>query len=285
MKLRITLLAVLVLIVSFGTASAQRQLPNGARPLTGADFDALVAKLRSGEIAESRGAKPNAAPKFVIRVTGDSLTGVTAEGRSTNLIPAGSTIVGVRIYPNLPPDYLWAIGTGYDIEPGGFWYELDNDRRAAGFERGGVVTYQILVINNGQVQACTTEKNFHNYDRLTSARHTIVDGYSINPPNGPITMYLFGNFAGPVGVVIKDADSGYEQYVPPAAITLTPSSVRIDISQVPYWYLPSGDFIVTIGDQTGYSDSFQVRLNPRLPYGAVDLSEKRLQLMQALYGK
>lgn len=254
----ILVLVFLFSVMVFGQQFQPNNLPKGAEIVSPNEAQKLYSDIENGlystETTQIKGG--NSAPTIAIRVVGDSRTGVSAIARNTNIIRAGSIIIGVKTYPGTSPEYLQALNFSQDFDTGNFWYELENDRKAVGFQFGGLATYQILQIYNGQLFVYSADKSFYDYNNLSRPRKLITGGNTVGRK-----IQLFGNFAGTVGAVLYHSGSTFEWVVPPSAFTdMNQFSVTINTELIPWFGAYSGDVLITLTDGSRVSDSFTVRL-------------------------
>lgn len=202
-------------------------------------------------------------PKFIVRVTGDLSTGIYATARSANTIPRGSIYFGSRTDASGNTIYLRPFVAEEDYEAGWVWIDLENGKKSVWDEPSGTMFFQVFVFSAGQMQVTTAEKEF-----LTgfSSPQFISKGESTTTQNGNTHFVFKGYFGSAVGVgTIKNIDNEYEVTIPPDAVRLVnPTKVVIDFAKVPYYNLDYGDYLVTITDGYGMSNTVTVRHAPDL---------------------
>lgn len=276
----LTFMVTLVFSTFSQNVGNSKDLPKGVRRATAAEAVSILEQVRSGQFSpstEAKGGGQNNTPYFAIRVTGDNVVGITATARSTRLIPRGSIVLAERVSPNGNVDYLYPLLIDNDIPANWLWYDMENSRKGTWNEMSGLLEYRMTVLRNGQMFVSSAVADFMTYNG-SSIRHTIVDGLSAYDGE-TAHFYLFGNFGGAVGVAsLKSVQSGFEIDVPTNAVNLQNGRVDIDFSMIPDAYLQPGDYIVTIADRYGYSDSFTLRHSP-FESSAAKANAKRLQAM------
>lgn len=250
------LLTLSVLLFVFVITGFSQALPAGAKVLSQSELSFYTNQLDLDQFSKAKPGKGQQPISAVVRIVGDFQTGLSAYGRNTSVIPAGAVIIGAKVIPGSSPQYMSGISFGTDVEPGTFWYQIEDGRRAASLDNGGLAVYQLLVIYDNQIHVFSAEVGYHDIEGVVRPRRLITGGNTVGR-----NIQLFGNFIGNPTAVIYQPSSGFEWIIPPAAFTHTNQfSVTIDTSQIWGFGSRSGDFIVTLSDGTRVSDSFTVRL-------------------------
>lgn len=257
MKLVLTIFAILVAAIGiFG-----QTLPNGVRVMSSEERVELIRKIEANEFNKSAKNGGSAMPRFTFTFNGDYRTGAIVYGRNTDSITAETIIIGVKRYPGQAAQYLAAfyiIAT--PVDQGVLWYPLEEGKKSLWNEDSGIASYELIVIQGGSTAIYRLEQDYNNYDANNRAHSFIKDGVSVYDANGNLTIYLFGNFVGNAGVIIRN-ENGWESAVPQKAITTNAFMVTIDVSQISY-FEKYGDVKLSVVDGTNFSDDLTVRIKP-----------------------
>lgn len=255
-------------------AAQAKQLPKGAVELSGSELQSLKDQFRSGQlrasasataIDEATASKIQAAipiPAVAIRVVGDSGTGLYADIRSTAKIKKNSIVMGVRISPSGGEEFLFAYQFSEDLDPGSLWANLENGKKAAYNENGGIQRYEVWVIKGG-IDIYSAEKDFQNGFYSEHAKMDLRDGFSSYNEDGASVFYLFGSYSNAVGVTVKPKETGWELTIPRNAVDSDGGIITVDFSKVPDFQAIPGEYYVTVVDGvTKRSSTFTMLLNP-----------------------
>ncbi len=263
-----------LIAVTVATTSAQRvnttALASGVHTLTDEEFESARKVVRANRQGSSKGPEQvsrlansaGSTPVFLIRTTGDIDSGITADVFNSAVIPRSSIAVGVRISPAGNVEYLFAYQFDYDVPAGYFYANLDNQKKLAYSEQGGVQRYEIWHLQSGNPTAVyAAEANARNGSSYQRARNLI---YKSSHENKRRTIEIYGEFGPNVGVFLRDKDIGYTIFVPQEAITVTPGRVTIKLPKVTdFEYILPGDVVVSIVDGlTNFTSTGAITYNP-----------------------
>ena len=265
-------------------ASSRPVQAKGYREIVGEERKVYESMVRSGGLralrtSQAQESADNAAstppvPAVAIRITGDADKGVYADARSTGLIKAGTILIGVRVNPTGTEEFLFAYQIFEDVEPGYFWANLENGKKAAYSETGGIQRYEIWSLRGGQT-VYSAEVDFQNPDEVNRATTTITDGFAYYEGNS-LKINMFGSFSGNVGINMKEVNGWGDYNVPRSSIDLSEGFAVINVSTFPDYEPRRGDYVITIVDSaTKTSNSFVLRINRPPANGKIDPNAKR----------
>lgn len=252
---------------AFGQKGFNKTIPPGVKKLSPDETNQAIAlaKTANRSVVENKTAASSTnPPMFAIPVKNSWEFGLTAVGMQTGKIPAGTTVIGCRTYPGREQECLqgWYFPEDYEAE-WGVWYPLDNQRKALYNETGGIVRFEIFTFGPSGVKVYAAERLFNDYGprqtkQFVDSHKVVFGGSSIQPE-----LTFNGRFSGKVGVIITDPEIGYEIYIPDYAITPKPNKIVVDLRKLEWFPEGPADYVITVVDQTGNSDSYPFRVNDR----------------------